>query len=243
MANDKDMGRMTIALAVIDGKPELVVFAPEDDWMDAPTRRYMFVRDIDKRLSVDAAVVLEDEGGSVPDHMRVKTFRELSALQRERVFSWLDAPDSVSVDETFVCGILTADVPPPPEESECVAMPAETVALISDALIDADECMEETYADGAQGAARKRRLNAALGGALAAKRGDYSAVAPNAGFAWGVTDDEITAAIARLGFDDGQYDHDEVVDAVSAELGEMNDMVSLAVARGCAAALGIKSGE
>lgn len=242
MAHDKDMGRMTIASAVIDGKRELVVFAPEDDWMDAPTRRYMLARDIDERLRRDVADVLEDEGCAIPDNMRVMTFRELDISQRVSVFCWLDAPDSVSVDAAFARGLLTEDASPPSAEVECVAMSAGAAALIVDTLIDADECMEETYADGAAGAARKRRLGAALSGALVAQRGAQAA-APNAGFAWGVTGDEIAAAAERLGYSEGQYDYDAVVDAVSAELADLNEMASLAVARGCAAALGVKSGE
>lgn len=227
-------GRMAITSLVLDGKAEQVILAPEDDWMDAPTRRYMLVRDVDERAEKYAREYIEDEGGAVPDGKRFKTVFEMSHEERDRVFVWLDAPDLNSVDLAFMLSLFVDAGAPAISEAERIAVPGEIAALAVDVLNDASDAMEDLFDDPPQGPVRKQRLDVALGGLQAALRGS-NAVAPALSFVWGVTVDEVERAAIELGC--GDIDPDVVTDAVAEELRDINEIVSAAVKRGVATAV------
>lgn len=226
--------RMAISSAVIDGKAEQIIFAPEDDFMDAPTRRYMLVREIDERLPGSVSDWLEDEGEAIPAGKRVKTVFEMSAAERDCVFVWFDAPDAESVDKRFLFGLLVDAEAPAISEAERIAVPGEIVALAVNVLDDASDAMEDLFDDPPQGPVRKQRLDVALGGLQAALRGS-NAVAPALSFVWGVTVDEVERAAIELGC--GDIDPDVVTEAVAEELRDINEIVSAAVKRGVATAV------
>lgn len=106
----REYALMPLGAAIIDGRREAAAFAPEDDFLDLPTRRYMIVREIDECVARLAPGWFEDEGRE--DELggkRFKRFVEMSDAERDKIFIWLDAPDSADADVDFFATILVDD--------------------------------------------------------------------------------------------------------------------------------------
>ena len=98
-----------------DGTEKSIMLAPCDDEMDAPTRRYMVISEIEERYNLLYEAIeeeAEEAGGQMPWSAVVKkarahvasgaklpSFAELPADVQEIIWVYLDTPESIMLSQ------------------------------------------------------------------------------------------------------------------------------------------------